>query len=122
MSCLSGKVCSHEAILEHAALSLGPSPVPTILLEIAFQPAARGGVQHFTAGNIQIVTMARNLVLDEEERLRFTKGMDWDCDKWMAALRDEFGMLEEDVGDFNREQLVVETQNSYQCAGCKGFI
>jgi hypothetical protein len=66
--------------------------------------------------------MARNLVLDEEERLRFTKGMDWDCDEWMATLRDEFGVLEEDVGDFNREQLVVETQNSYQCAGCKGLI
>lgn len=119
MSCLSGKIHRQDAILEAA---LGSSPIQTILLEIAFQPAARGGARHFTAGNIRIVTMARNLVLDEEKRLRFTKGMDWDGDKWMAALRDEFGMLEEDVGDFNREQLVAGGQNSYQCAGCKGLI
>ena len=81
MSCLSGKVRSQEAILEQAASSLGPSPIQTILLEIAFQPVARGGVRHFTAGNIRIVTKARNLVLDEEERMRFTKGMDWDGDQ-----------------------------------------
>jgi hypothetical protein len=66
--------------------------------------------------------MVRNLVVNEEERLRFTEGMDWDGDRWMAVLRDEFGMLEEEIGDINREQLVVGGQDAYQCARCKGII
>jgi len=36
--------------------------LPTVLFEMACQPAARGGDRHFAAGNIRIVTKAKDLV------------------------------------------------------------
>jgi hypothetical protein len=96
--------------------------MPEILLRVAHQPVARGGLRHFTAGNIRIVTKARELVENEGERLDFSKGMSWNDDEWMASLESHFGILEVDRGNIEREQLVVGGQCIYQCNGCSRLV
>lgn len=96
--------------------------VPEILLRTAFQPAARGGPRHFTAGNIRMVTKARELVESKEKRTIFSKGLAWSDDEWARSLEDYFGILETDRGNFEREQLVTGGQDFYSCPGCNGLV
>jgi hypothetical protein len=89
---------------------------------MAYQPAARGGDRHFTAGNIRIVTKGRELVKDKEKRCEFTAGKNWDEDCWRSALLELFEIDKEDEGRLDREQLVLYAQMVYRCATCEDFI
>ncbi len=72
--------------------------LPQILLQTAYQPAARGGEHHFIAGNIQIVTKAQELVRDKEKRRELTGGKDWKEDCWRSGLLELFKIDKEDEG------------------------
>jgi hypothetical protein len=113
--------------------------VPTTILKVAFQPTARGGQLHFVAGNIRLVSTARDLI-GEEARERVAN------DSWMVAhkleLDGEEGEEEEDNkrkyydewqawmehkhdiddrcrGDMMEEQLLIEEQKMYLCPTCQ---
>jgi hypothetical protein len=100
----------------------GESGVPTILWEMAYQPAARGGERHFTAGNIRLTTKARGLLSSEKARQDFTGNERWHDDKWKKALRKHFKMKKSDEGRVDREQLVLYGQAMYSCGLCGTLI
>jgi hypothetical protein len=89
---------------------------------MAYQPAGRGGERHFTAGNIRLVTEARNLLKDEEKRGEFAANQNWSNNEWKEALLKLFGMKKEDEGRADREQLVLYGQTVYICMTCRGFL
>ena len=64
-----------DAVIEETSAKLDLTLVPQILQCAAFQPAARGGPCLFTAGNIRMVTKARELVESEEKRAIFSGGL-----------------------------------------------
>ena len=102
------------------------SDVPRSILEIAFQPTARGGNLHYIAGNIRFVNMAR-MLLDHTARANMLANPD----RWMAAnivdhgedessLWWEYMVYEQgiDIGDKDTEQLVVTGQDLRACPKC----
>lgn len=98
------------------------SMLPRILLDMACQPAARGGERHFTAGNIRLVTKARKLLYSEEERAEFTGNKEWNNDQWKKALMKHFGIKKSHEGKVDREQLVLYDQVVYKCTICHALI
>jgi hypothetical protein len=112
-----------DAVIEKISAKLDLTLVPRILQCAAFQPAARGGPRLFTAGNIRMVTRARELVESEEKRDIFSGGLlVSNDDEWTRLLETYFGVLEIDRGDFEKEQLVVGGQDIYLCSVCKEFV
>lgn len=121
VSCLSLAEEIDQGDLVDAKIEELQVPLPKILLDVAFQPAARGGPTHFHAGNIRFVTKARKLVCDEEHMVEFTQGEKWDGEEWRRRLQRYFGILSTDIGLPNREQLLVYNQSIYFCA-CRSYI
>lgn len=97
-----------------ATKDLGIKSLPAFLPEVAFQPAARGGIRHFTAGNIRIVKKARELLWEQE----WIGVNNMTEEEWKTSLERFFEMPEKDRGNFEREQLVVACQDIYLCAIC----
>lgn len=106
-------------IRDHSVAKLVLPALPQLLLDIAYQPIARGGPHHFATGNIRFVNMARRLVEDTGERDKLTKGSVWQGDDWVQFFHDRFD-LDEDK-DADSEKLLIESQNVYQCV-CNKFI
>jgi hypothetical protein len=112
---------------EHLEMSISKFPhIPQSIMEVAYQPTARGGDLHFVAGNIRLVNMAREL-LDEEARNHILATPD----PWMAtnmamneqdeaALWWEYMVYENNIeeGKKDAEQLVVKDQVLYSCPSC----
>ena len=115
---------TQNRMIEDAIQRLGLTSMPEILSCMALQPIARGGLRHFTAGNIRIVTKAKELMNNEVERVNFSNGLGCseDEEEWISALENHFGILEADRGNLNREQLVVGGQDIYECSGCDALI
>jgi hypothetical protein len=108
------------------AMSQEHSDVPKSILQIAFQPTARGGNLHYIAGNIRFVHKAR-LLLDQVLREDILSNPD----SWMAAnivdLEDdeaslwwEYMAYEYNIDTENKdtEQLVVTDQVLFECPKC----
>ena len=103
------------------------SNVPKSIIEIAFQPMARGGNLHYTAGNIWFVNRARLLFNStvQEEILSNTKP--WMVGNMVAhgdnesSLWWEYMVYEYDIDteDKDTEQLVVMDQVVYKCHKCR---
>jgi hypothetical protein len=102
------------------------SDVPCSILQIAFQPTARGGNLHYIAGNIRFVNMAR-MLLDHTVRDNMLSNPDpWmaanivDNEKDKSSLWWEYMVHEQgiDTGDKNSEQLVVTDQNLHTRSKC----
>jgi hypothetical protein len=100
--------------------------IPKSIIEVAYQPTARGGSVHFTSGNICLVNMARELLVEEEQRDILAK-----ADPWMAtnmatypdddaALWWEYLIYENNIDEKDKavEQLVVKDQAQYTCPCC----
>lgn len=121
VSCLSLAEGVDQEDVVNSKIEELQAPLPKILLDVAFQPAARGAPRHFHAGNIRFVTKARLLVYNEEHMLEFTQGEKWDGEKWRKRLQRYFGILSKDIGLPNREQLLVSDQPIYLCA-CRKYI
>lgn len=113
---------SQNFLIEKARMEEDCEELPQILLQMAYQPAARGGERHFTAGNIRIVTKGRELVRDKEKRREFTGGKDWEEDHWRSGLSETFKIEKEDERRLDREQLVLYGQMVYCCATCGDFL
>ncbi|KDR65093.1 hypothetical protein GALMADRAFT_148996 [Galerina marginata CBS 339.88] len=92
---------------------------PAILHDFAHQPKAQGGTRHFVAGNSRIVNMCGEL-LTEDGRTEFMElnNITVEDENWWGALEDYFGLLHEDRGNVNQEQILVENQLVYKCPMC----
>lgn len=116
---------------EHLTAIMSEFPqIPKSIIEVAYQPTARGGNLHFVAGNIRLVNMARDL-LDEEARNLILATPD----PWMAAnmathqedkvaLWWEYLIYENNIeeGKKDTEQLVVKDQVLYSCPSCDSAL
>jgi len=98
--------------------------IPEGILKVALQPTARGGPNHFIAGNIRIVSAARQLLEAEERqnvednRWMIAHRMEVDDDMWTAWFEESFHLDEGARGDLNEEQLLIEDQDMYHCPLC----
>jgi hypothetical protein len=99
---------------------------PQCILDVAYQPTARGGQKHFITGNIRFVLMARNLLqgTQRDEALNamdagtvMTIGVEWEDVEtiWRSFMEVEHGIWPEKN---HTEQLVVEDQLLYACPRC----
>jgi hypothetical protein len=111
------------------AIAQEHSNVPQSILQIAFQPTARGGDLHYIAGNIRFVNKAR-LLLDSKVRADILSNPN----PWMAAnmidheddessLWQEYMIYEYNIKTDNKdtEQLVVADQVLFNCPTCGLF-
>lgn len=102
------------------------SDIPKSILEVAFQPTARGGSLHYISGNIRLVNMGRQL-LSKEKRDDILATPD----PWMEvnvethqenedALWWEYMKYENNIDEekLDTEQLVVKDQVIYTCPSC----
>jgi hypothetical protein len=116
---------SQESYIHNIADKEECADIPFAVLTVAFQPTARGGLTHFTTGNICIISQARNLLYTDEretvERSPWMAGhlveesrVTVEGEDWIAWLKFELGMDEEDV----EEALIVEGQLYYTCPEC----
>ena len=109
--------------------------VPTTILEVAFQPTARGGSTHFTAGNLRIVKFAQTL-LEASIRDEIVGGHNWFAahiqevgdegditDKdWRSFMEDEHSIKERKSTGDEFEQLLVSGQAILACPLCQAGI
>jgi hypothetical protein len=116
---------SQENYIKNMAGNQDFQDTPLAILAVAFQPTARGGPAHFPTGNIRIVSEARDLLHEEQqkavkdsawmvEHLAKKSRLDVEDDDWVAWLKGEIGLDVEDV----EEELVVEEQLYYTCPNC----
>lgn len=124
-TCLSTNCITTQA--QHLETIFEEHPnVPQSILQIAFQPTARGGNLHYIAGNIRFVNNAR-LLLDSTVREDILSNPE----PWMAANMvdhedDEYSLWQEymayeynvDVENKDTEQLVVTDQVLFKCPKC----
>jgi hypothetical protein len=102
------------------------SDIPKTILEVAYQPTARGGSLHYVSGNIRLVNMGRQL-LSKEKRDDILATPD----PWMEvniaahqededALWWEYMKYENNIDEEKKdtEQLVVKDQVLYTCPTC----
>jgi hypothetical protein len=105
--------------------------VPKNIVKVAFQPTARGGKTHFVTGNIRLVSAARDL-LDAHVRqeiatdswmvafqLEHDHGGEDEYDEWLAWLEYKYHIDEEQRGNIQEEQLLIEGQEMYNCSKCQ---
>jgi hypothetical protein len=122
LACLRPAEGKTQDGLTRNSLKETPAELPKILFDMAYQPVGRGGERHFTAGNIRLVSMARELLKDDAKMQEFTKGQNWDNDQWKMALLKQFEMKSSDEGKANREQLVLYGQTLYICDICEALL
>lgn len=129
IACLSGPVIPQHQHLQ-SKLALHPN-TPANILPVAYQPTARGGQQHFIAGNIRIVKLARWL-LDDKNRQALLSAADpwivghlvehsssddpWEpSDMWIEYMQDKHG-----IDQSTQEQLLNAEQIMYLCPNSCG--
>ena len=102
------------------------SDIPSSILEVSYQPTARGGSLHYVSGNIRLVNAARQL-LDKQKR----EDIIANPDPWLAvhidthsgkeaALWWEYLMYENNINEEEKdaEKLVITDQILYSCPSC----
>jgi hypothetical protein len=102
------------------------SDIPRSILEVSYQPIARGGSLHYISGNIRLVNAARQL-LDKQKR----EDIMAKPDPWMAVniethlkneatLWWEYLIYENNINEEEEdaEKLVIRDQVLYTCPNC----
>lgn len=101
------------------------SDIPRSILEVSYQPTARGGSLHYISGNIRLVNEARQL-LDKQKR----EDIIAKPDPWLAAKIEthleneatlwlEYLIYESNIDEEkDAEKLVITDQVLYTCPNC----
>jgi hypothetical protein len=107
------------------------------VVEVAFQPTARGGPTHFASGNGRIVLQARQILDDENPKCasmyaahkaeselddNFGEDADWKGKTWLKIMLENIGLKEHYVGKDNREQLIIWQQQMFTCPVCEQMV
>ena len=100
--------------------------IPESILEVAYQPTARGGSLHYISGNIRLVNMARLLLTKEKREDILAMPDPWmeenisTCKEKKASLWWEYLKYENNIDEEkgHTEQLVVKDQILYTCPSC----
>ena len=136
MTCLEKHgISNQEEYVREIQRSMGLQDTPQVILQTAYQPTARGGLTHFTAGNLRIVKFARGL-LEANRRNEIIDHDNWFAahvqevgeeeniteNDWRRFMEDEHGIKEEHQGVDGREQLLVLGQSISSCHLCKAAI
>ena len=136
MTCLNKHdISNQEEYLKEIQGSMGFQGVPQVILQAAYQPTARGGLTHFTAGNPRIVKFARGL-LEAKRRDEVVDHDDWFAahvqevgdeediteNDWRRFMEDEHGIKEKNHNVDGREQLLVLGQSIASCPLCKAGV
>jgi len=100
--------------------------IPRSILEVSYQPTARGGSLHYISGNIRLVNAARQL-LDKKKREDIVAKPD----PWLAVniethlknevtLWWEYMVYENNINEEEKdaEKLVITDQVLYTCPNC----
>jgi hypothetical protein len=115
--------------------STGLQDVPEVILQVAYQPTARGGFTHYTAGNVRITKFARELLV-AQRRDEILHHDPWFIahaqevgdeesiteNDWRRFMEDKHGMEEKNQGVEGHEQLLVLDQIIESCPLCKAGI
>lgn len=118
--------------------AMGLQDVPPVIFQTAYQPTARGGLTHFTAGNLRIVKFARGL-LEAQKRDEVAGNANWFIahaqeveaheeepniteNDWGRFMEDAHGINEKNERGKGYEQLVVHGQSMAVCPLCKAGI
>jgi hypothetical protein len=109
---------TQEQLFEARVINGCNGPFPTVLLQAALQPVARGGQRHFIAGNIRIISFARLLLEDENMRMKLAGNDQLDGPSWTRLLEAEFGIESEEQGDEWKEAIFTGNQSIYKCPNC----
>jgi hypothetical protein len=103
--------------------------IPKSILEVAYQPTARGGGLHYVSGNIRLVNMGRELLRKEKRDVILRTPDPWMAENiethqenedalWWEYLKYD-NNIDEEKND--TEQLVVKEQVLYTCPSCDFF-
>ncbi|KAF8816245.1 hypothetical protein BYT27DRAFT_7208844 [Phlegmacium glaucopus] len=104
--------------------------VPRSIIEVAYQPTARGGSVHYISGNIRLVNLARQLMEQEKREDILAKPDLWMAlnvvehqEKDEATLWWQYSIYENNIIEEKKgtEQLVVRDQIVYTCPLCSSF-
>jgi hypothetical protein len=138
LTCLErNNISNQEEYVKQIQATMGLQDVPQIIFQTAYQPTARGGLTHFTAGNLRIVKFARDL-LEAQKRNEVADNASWFIahvqevedheesniteNDWGRFMEDTHGIKEENQGRKAYEQLVVHGQSMVVCPLCKAGI
>ena len=136
LTCLeTHNIPNQEEYVKDIQCSRGLQDVPQVILQTAYQPTARGGLTHFTAGNLRIVKFARGL-LEAKIRDELVDHDNWFVahkqevedeeniteNDWGRFMEDEHGIKEKNKGVDGHEQLLVLGQSVTFCPLCKDGI
>ena len=107
------------------------------VVEVAFQPTARGGLTHFASGNGRIVLQARQILDDANPKCagmyaahkaeseldeNFSEGAGWKAKTWLEIMLENMGLKEDYEGNYNREQLIIRDQQMFTCPVCDNMV
>jgi len=121
--CLPGATTSQAKHLDGVISKF--SDIPRSILEVSYQPTARGGSLHYISGNIRLVNEARQL-LDKQKR----EDIIAKPDPWLAAKIEthleneatlwlEYLIYESNIDEEkDAEKLVITDQVLYTCPNC----
>lgn len=136
-SCLSSSACSQASVVvKQITLQAHQNNTATVV-EVAFQPTARGGSTHFASGNGRIVLQARQILdganpkcasmyaahqVESELDVNFSEGAAWKAKTWLEIMRENMGLKEDCKGKDDREQLILRDQQMFTCSVCDNMV
>lgn len=107
------------------------------VIEVAFQPTARGGSTHFPSGNGRIVLLARQILDDSNPKCtgmyaarkaereldpNFDGDVTWKERTWIQIMLESIGLKENQKDKNKYEQLIIRDQQMFTCPLCKNML
>lgn len=108
-----------------------------VVIEVAFQPTARGGFRHFVSGNGRIVLQAREILnnanpqcasmyaahkVESEKDPDFSEDTPWKEKVWMDIMLENIGLKDDYSNRDDREQLIIRNQQMFTCPVCMDAV
>jgi hypothetical protein len=131
-TCLSKARCSQASVATKQNGLQKYHNHAKIIVEVAFQPTARGGTRHFASGNGRIVRLARGFLDNpnlESHAVyiahRIEKEADGEFneeDAWAEIMEEQIGMKRGNRGNAEYEQLIVRDQQMFSCSVCTDMV
>ena len=103
-----------------------------IVIQVAFQPTARGGSRHFASGNGRIVCHARRLLDDKNpdshamyiaHKVEAEGSPEFSLENaWTEIMEEQMGLRKDDRGKDDQEQLIIHNEQMFTCPLCENMV